>query len=126
MRFFLDNCVPTAVARALTDAGHDVILQKDAIATDSSDTLVAIASAENDAILVSFDRDFKEIANRAAVSRRRLKKLSRIHFKCTPPQAADRLKKALSWIEQEWVVAEKSPDKRMFLEIQGGALKTLR
>ncbi len=126
MRFFLDNCVPAAVARVLKDAGHDVILQKEAIATDSSDTLVAIASAENDAILISFDKDFKEIATRAAISRRRLKTLSRIHFKCTHPQAADRLAKALSWIEQEWIVAGRSPDKRMFLEIQGAALKSLR
>jgi len=126
LRFFLDNCVPTAVAQVFRDAGHEVILQRDAIATDSSDTMVAIASAENDAVLVSFDSDFKAIADRASVSRRRLRRLSRIHFRCTPPQAADRLKKAMTWIEAEWAIAEASPDKRMFLEIQGNALKSLR
>lgn len=126
MRFFLDNCVPAAVAQVLRDAGHEVILQKDAIATDSSDTLVAIASATNDAILVSFDSDFKAIAARAAVSQKRLRKLSRIHFRCSYPQAADRLKKALSWVEAEWEIAQASPDSRMFLEILGNALKTVR
>ncbi len=63
--------------------------------------------------------------NDRAVLRERgrwLRKLSRIHFKCTHPQAADRLKKAMSWIETEWKIAEASPDKRMFLEIQGNAL----
>ena len=82
MRFFLDNCVPDTVAQVLRGAGHEVILQRDAIATDSSDTLVAIASATNDAILVSFDSDFKAIAARASVSQKRLRKLSRIHMRC--------------------------------------------
>lgn len=114
------------MARVLRDAGHEVILQKEAIATDSSDTLVALASAANDAILITFDTDFKAIASRAGVSQKRLKKLSRIQFRCTEPQAADRLGKALSWIEAEWEVAQSSPDKRMFLEILGNALKSLR
>jgi len=126
LRFFLDNCVPAAVARVFTEAGHEVILQKQAIATDSSDLLVAIASATNDAILVSWDTDFKAIASRAGVSQKRLRKLSRIHFRCTEPQAADRLKKAMSWIEAEWDIAQKSADKRMFLEILSNAFKTVR
>lgn len=114
------------MARVLRDAGHEVIFQKEAIATDSSDLLVALASAANDAILVTFDSDFKAIASRAGVSQRRLHKLSRIQFKCTEPQASDRLEKALSWVEAEWAIAQSSPDKRMFLEILGNALKSLR
>ena len=126
LRFFLDNCVPKAVSRVLTDAGHEVIFQSQAIATDSSDTLVAIASATNDAILISFDSDFKALASRSNVSQRRLRRLSRIHFRCTEPQAAERLKKALSWVEAEWKIAQASPDKRMFLEILSNALKSVR
>lgn len=126
MRFFLDNCVPVAVARVLEDAGHEVILQKQAIATDSSDLLVALASAANDSVLVTFDSDFKAIASRSGVSQKRLRKLSRIQFRCTEPQAAERLKKAMSWVEEEWKIAQRSPDKRMFLEILSNALKTIR
>jgi hypothetical protein len=63
---------------------------------------------------------------RAAVSQKRLRKLSRIHFRCTYPQAAERLKKALSWVEAEWKIAQAAPDKRMLLEIQGSALKSCR
>lgn len=126
MRFFLDNCVPAAIARFLEEAGHEVILQKQAVATNSSDLLVALASATNDAILVSWDSDFKAIASRSGVSQARLRKLSRIHFRCKEPDGVRRLKKAMSWIEAEWEIAQKSPDKRMFLEIQGNALKSNR
>jgi hypothetical protein len=126
MRFFLDHCVPVSVAHVLREAHHDVIIQKESIPGDSSDILVALASAANEAILVSFDKDFKAIASRFGVSQRRLKKLSRIAFKCDYPKAADRLKVALPFIEAEWALATQSPDARMFVEILGNALKTLR
>lgn len=126
MRFFLDHCVPASVATVLTNAGHEVIVQKTAIPQDSSDILVAIASAANEAILVSFDKDFKAIASRFGVSQKRLRKLSRIAFKCSYPQAAVRLKKAMDFIEAEWKLAQLSPDTRMFVEIQGAALRTVR
>lgn len=127
MRFFLDHCVPTSVAQEFTRAGHEVILQKEAIPGDSADSLVAIASVENDAILVSFDKDFKAIASRFNVSQRRLRKLSRVAFKCTYDQAAKRLKQgAMAFIENEWAIAQQKSDKRMFVEVQGAALRTLR
>jgi len=87
---------------------------------------VAIASAANDAILVSFDKDFKAIASRFGTSQARLRKLSRISFRCAYPQAAKRLEVALSFIEAEWEIAQASADKRMFVEIQGNALRTIR
>ena len=126
MRFFLDHCVPVSVAHVLREANHDVMVQKDAIPGDSSDIMVALASAANEAILVSFDKDFKAIASRFGVSQRRLRKLSRIAFKCSYPKAADRLKAALPFIQTEWDIALQSPDTRMFVEILGNALKTLR
>lgn len=126
MRFFLDHCVPTSVADVLRAAGHEVIVQKDAIPTDSSDVLVAVASAANDAILVSFDKDFKSIASRIHISQKRLKKLSRVSLRCSYSQAANRVRVALSFIETEWNIAQASSDKRMFIEIQNGALRTNR
>jgi predicted nuclease of predicted toxin-antitoxin system len=126
MRFFLDHCVPASVADVLTNAGHEVIVQKTAIPQDSSDTMVAIASAANEAILVSFDKDFKAIATRFGVSQKRLRKLSRVAFLCSYPQASKRLEIALPFIAAEWEIAQKSTDTRMFIEIQGAALKTVR
>jgi hypothetical protein len=126
MRFFLDNCVPESVRDVLTAAGHEVIRQREAIASDSSDTLVAIASVTNAAILVSHDKDFKAIASRVGVSQTRLRKLSRIHFRCAEPKAARRMRDALDLIEYEWSRAQNRADQRMFIEIQDNGLKTVR
>lgn len=126
LRFFLDNCVPDSVGSVLRDAGHEVIHQRDVIAGDSPDMLVALTSAENDAILVTFDKDFKTIASRFRVSNRRLRKLSRVDFTCSEPQAAERMKIALSFVEAEWRVSKKSRDRRMFISIGTNVLRTIR
>ena len=76
MRFFLDHCVPAGVGRVLVAAGHEVIVQKEALAINAPDPLVALTSAQNNAILVSFDRDHKALAHRMGVSNSRLKRLS--------------------------------------------------
>jgi predicted nuclease of predicted toxin-antitoxin system len=125
MRFFLDNCVPDSVGRLLLERGHEVIFQRDAIAPDAADKLVAFASAENDAILISFDKDFKAIASRFHVSHPRLKRLSRIQFRCSEPKAAARLEAGLSLIEAEWGLCQ-AADGRMFIEILDNAFKTIR
>lgn len=126
LRFFLDNCVPDSVGRALIESGHHVIYQRDVIARDSKDHLVALASAENDAILVTFDRDHRAIASRFQVSNRRLRKLSRIDFSCAEPQAANRIRLALSFIEAEWRLALKAKDRRMFIGIGSTSFRTTR
>ena len=101
MRFFLDHCVPAGVSRVLIAAGHEVIIQKEALATDAPDPLVALTSAQNNAILVSFDSDYKALASRMGVSNSRLKRLSRIHCRCEYPEAEKRIKLALSFIERK-------------------------
>ncbi|MCP4304259.1 MAG: hypothetical protein GY788_05125 [bacterium] len=126
LRFFLDNCVPDSVGRVLADAGHEVIYQREVIARDSPDTLVALTSAENDAILVTFDKDFRAVASRFRVSNRRLRKLSRIDFTCPEPQAAERMKVALSFIEAEWRIAKGVKDGRLFIGIGSTVLRTVR
>ena len=75
---------------------------------------------------MTFDRDHKVPANRFGVSNSRLKKLSRIHFRCKYPDATARLKLGLSFIEHEWEIAQEFKDKRIFLEIQGNGFKTSR
>lgn len=126
MRFFLDHNVPLSVRDVFEKAGHEVIVQRDVIPPDSSDPIVALTSALNDAVLVSFDRDHNALAHRHGVSHRRLRLLSRIHLRCEFPQAARRISEALSLIEHEWIVAQGSSDKRMFVEILGHGIKSLR
>ena len=126
MRFFLDHGVPKSVADALVAAKHDVIVLKDAIATDSEDPIVALTAAENNVVLLSFDRDFRAIAGRLGVSHRRLRKLSRIQMRCREPEGTKRLAEAMDLIEHEWALAQQRPDKRIFIEILGLGIKTVR
>ena len=125
LRFFLDNCVPDSVGQALSGAGHEVIYQRHVIPPDSPDEIVALTSAENDAILLTFDRDHRAIAARAGLSQSRLGRLSRIDFRCVEPEAPQRIKDGLALIETEWEHAQQNGG-RLWMEIQGRAFKTHR
>jgi hypothetical protein len=126
MRFFLDNCVPDPVGHFLRSKGHEVIFQREAIARDANDKLVALAAAENDAILITSDKDFRAIASRFQVSNKRLKKLSRIQFRCDETKHVARLALGWSLIEHEWNVAQAAADQRLFIEIMDNGFKTIR
>jgi predicted nuclease of predicted toxin-antitoxin system len=126
MRFFLDNCVPDPVGHFLKARGHEVIFQRDAIAKDASDKLVALAAVENDAILISSDKDFKAIASRFHISHGRLKKLSRIQFRCAEPKHVKRLEIGLSLIQFEWTQCQSASDPRMFIDIMDNMFRTIR
>ncbi len=62
LRFFVDHCVPNSVIQALRDAGHDVLVLKEHIPRDSHDAVVLAKAQELDAILVSLNGDFADIA----------------------------------------------------------------
>ena len=126
LKFFLDNCVPDSVGRVLVAYGHTVIYQRNVIAKDAPDLVVALTSAANDAILISTDKDFRAIAARFEISHKNLKRLSRIELRCSEPEAANRVKQGISFIEAEWVIARDAPDRRIFIEIQGYSYRTHR
>jgi predicted nuclease of predicted toxin-antitoxin system len=122
----VDHCVPDSVGRALSEAGHEVVLLRQQLAPNSPDPLVAAVSEMNEAVLVSHDSDFRTLAPRAGIGRRRFRRLSRIALKCSEPQAAGRIKAAMSLIEHEWKVAQASPDKRIIVEIGSSVIRTIR
>ncbi len=124
--FFIDNCVPDSVGRALKAAGHQVVNLREVIAPDSPDQVVATLCDQNGLVLVSLDKDFDELHKRAGVSRRRFRKLRRIKIACDEPSAARRVQLALSLIEHEVVVADQRPDKRMIVEIGHTRITTVR
>ena len=64
LKFLTDNCVPDSVGRVLINAGHEVIFLRDILPTNSPDPLVASVAELNEAILVSFDKDFRTLAPR--------------------------------------------------------------
>src|SRR3954451_8365140 len=96
LKFLADHCVSDSVGRALKDAGHEVILLRDILPTDSPDPLVASVAEINEAILVTFDKDLKSLAPRMSMGKRSFQRLSRIAFRCREPEAAKRIVSALS------------------------------
>jgi hypothetical protein len=80
----------------------------------------------NEAVLVSMDRDFQSLAPRIGIGRNRFRRLSRVALRCSEPQAAGRIKAAMSLVEHEWDVAQSSLDKRMIVEIGTTHIRTIR
>ncbi|HTT80020.1 MAG TPA: DUF5615 family PIN-like protein [Stellaceae bacterium] len=126
LRFLADNCVPDSVARILREAGHEVILLREILPTNSPDPLVASVAELNGAILISFDKDLRALAPRIGIGQRRFRRLSRIAFRCGEPEAARRLQLALPLVEFEWMMAQTASDKRMIVEIGPTYIRTLR
>ena len=126
LKFLTDNCVPDSVAQALEKAGHTVIRLRDILPTNSPDPIVATVAEVNDAILVSFDKDFKSMAPKIGIGQQRFRKLSRIAFRCREPLAAHRISAAMSLIEHEWQVAQSSSDKRIIINISETTILTTR
>lgn len=108
------------------NAGHEVLLLREVIPRDSPDQLVATISELYEAVLVSFDKDFKALAPRVGMGQQRFRRLSRIGFRCSEPQATRRIRVALSLIEHEWQIAQTAADKRMIVEISETTIRTIR
>ena len=78
-------------------------------------------------MLVTMDNDFKAIAAKIGIGRRRYRTLSLIRFeKCRESQAAGRLREAMSLIEHEWTFSGGKRDRRMFVVIGGASIRTHR
>lgn len=93
---------------------------------DTPDPIVAKIAQDNDCILLTHDGDFKKVAPRIEKgSRKRFKKLSRIHLACPQAQAQKRLAAAIALIEFEWTGAQARKD-RLYLVIQPATIKTHR
>ena len=127
MKFFIDQNVPAAVDRFLGSRGYEVVLLRERIPTESPDALVAAVAEANNAILVTFDPDFKALASRIGIGRRRFARLSLIRFeKCRESQAARRMEAALSLIEHEWAIGRGERDRRLFVVITSQTIRTHR
>src|SRR6185437_14982182 len=99
LRLFLDEGVPDSVGRAFMACGHQVAFLNKTPARGSPDTVVCVIADINDAILVSLDGDMKRIAQGYGVGGRTFLKLGLIKLSCYEPDAAHRVKEAMSLIE---------------------------
>jgi predicted nuclease of predicted toxin-antitoxin system len=126
LRLFLDEGVPDAVGRQFVAFGHEVIYLRDCIATGSPDDLVCVAAEANEAILVACDGDMRQMVKRFGIGNGRFKKLSLIKLSCPEPQAANRLKEAMTLIEHEWRVSQAKTARRLYIEVSPAVIKTMR
>jgi predicted nuclease of predicted toxin-antitoxin system len=61
LRFFTDHCVSNFIIETLREAGHNVLILREYIPTDSGDSDVIAKAQEFDSILVSLNGDFADI-----------------------------------------------------------------
>jgi predicted nuclease of predicted toxin-antitoxin system len=118
--------VPAAVGFTFIRHGHTLIPFEDVIARGSRDEMVCIAAEANDALLVAFDNDMKQLARRHGVTPARFKRLNLLKFECEEPSAADRLEEAMSLLEHEWELRSKNASRRVFVVIGKQVLRTHR
>ena len=126
IKFFIDECAPDSVGQALKDAGFEVTFLREALPKGSPDPLVAAASERSGAVLVSFDGDFRRLAPRIPVGRRRFQNLSRVWLRCVEPNGATRIKKVMPFIISEWRLSRKARDRRMIIQIGESYIRSER
>lgn len=125
--FFMDNCVADSVGRLLGKAGHDVALLRDHMPADTKDPIVAMTCAMNARVLVTHDKDFKELSKKLAMSKKASTQLHRVSLRCSEPNAATRINEALSVIEAEWDRVQANSGKhQMVVEITEVAIRIVR
>lgn len=72
------------------------------------------------------DGDMRKVAQRRGVGQRRFRRLSLIKLSCRETKAAARVDEAMSLIEHEWKIASQKSDRRIFIEIGDGVIRTVR
>jgi predicted nuclease of predicted toxin-antitoxin system len=97
----LDEGVPAAVGFTFIRHGYTLIPFEDVLTRGSKDDMVCIAAEANDALLVAYDNDMKQLARQHGITAARFKRLNLLKFECAEPKAADRLEQAMSLLEHE-------------------------
>lgn len=96
MRFLLDQNIPVSVARVLTERGHETQHVRDVLRPDSPDQLIAFLAIQENFIILTHDKDFKNInASSPRGYARRMKLADRIILGPTSVKAAPRLEQVL-------------------------------
>lgn len=105
--FFADHNVPESACASIYEYGHKLTRLRECMATDSKDPLVALACTNAGQVLVTHDRDFRNLAKRLKITRKQYHRgLHRLQLMCDEPISAQRLKECIKLIESEWKLAK--------------------
>ena len=88
--------------------------------------MVCVIADINDAILVALDGDMKRIAQGYGAGGRKFLKLGLIKISCFEPDAAGRVRAAMTLIEHEWMFTEGKAGRRIFIEISDAVIRSFR
>lgn len=123
--FFTDQNVPDSVGDALLAHKHHVIRLRDVMDGNTPDPIIAIACAADGQVLISFDKDFRQLSKRLNITQKQYhRSLHRIQMRCSEPNGARRIIEAISVIESEWKLASHS--RPMVIEISDVAIRIVR
>lgn len=127
MRLLVDENVPDSVARFLRDRGHEVILVRDTLGQMTPDDFVAWVGDNLGAVVVTIDKDFRQIVQRVpSGGRRKFNSLGRISLRCRESRARVRLETFIEDVEREHERLQDQPDRRLIVEITETSYKILR
>lgn len=95
--------------------------------TDTKDPVVAIAAASSNRVLVTVDKDFRQIAKTMNMTRKESQKLHRVALRCPDVESAKRMDAALPLIEFAWTKHLESLNAEPFLvEITSVAVRVVQ
>jgi hypothetical protein len=96
------------------------------MSTDSKDPLVALACTSAGQVLVTHDRDFRDLSKRLNLTKKQYhKKLHRLQLMCDEPLSAQRIAECIKLIESEWGLA-KSRKKPLIVELYNHFIRIYR
>jgi predicted nuclease of predicted toxin-antitoxin system len=126
LHLLLDEGVPDAVGRAFEERGHVVTFGNRSLPRGSADQLVCIAAINAGAIFVAADHDMRTIAKAHGVGNERFKSLNLLKLSCRKPEAAGKVRQAMSLIEHEWQCNEAAVGRRLFIELSASVIRIIR
>ncbi len=125
--FILDENVDNAVGQYLETRGHRVLFVNRVFAAMTKDEVIAAFGNEDKAVIITGDKDFKNLVQRAPQgSRQRFRSLGRISLGCPEPRARQRIEDLIESIEFEYEQAQKRDDKRLIMQISDSTFMVIR
>jgi predicted nuclease of predicted toxin-antitoxin system len=109
-----DEHVPQSVVDLFRARGHDVRLVTDAVGAGSADNVVTAAANEIGAIVVTWDKGFRQHIRRTGP----LPNAGRILIQCDPATAHVRLAAVMPEIEALYAIRQGQPDTRLIVEVR--------
>ena len=126
MVLLVDENAPKSVAEFFEERGHDVLLVSENLPAGTPDPVVAAVGNRLSAVVVSWDKDFKNLARRVPTgTRQRFRRLGRITFRCNETQGRRLLEKWIDEIERYYERCLEESDFRMIVEILQSGLKLM-